>query len=184
MQEYGENAPQVTTENYSDYNASGLQSCSVYNGTMCAEPLRNLQNCMPDKQLLNGKLSVSPNKPQAIVEEEAQLILTTGLGFINPTPACTAAIVPFLCLNLFPLCDSNGTSYLPSSSECVDLRSETCAEIWDVAIGLLVSIGLDALPVCETLPETSISCEGQCKYLNIDACCKSLHYSEGTILLL
>ena len=119
----------MTTENYSDYNVSGLQSCSVYNGTMCAESLQGLQNCMPDKQLLNGKLYVSPNKPQAIVEEEAQLILTTGLGIVNPTPACTAAIVPFLCLNLFQLCDNNGTSYLPSSSESVDLRSETGAEI-------------------------------------------------------
>ena len=166
----------MTTENYSDYNASGLQSCSVYNGTMCAESLRHLQNCMPDKQLLNGKLYVSPNKPQVIVEEEAQLILMTGLGIVKPTPACTAAIVPFLCLNLFKLCDSNGTSYLPSSSECVDLRSETCAEIWGAANGLLVSNGLDPLPVCETLPETSISCESKWKYLNTqsDACCKSL----------
>ena len=141
----------------------GLQSCSVYNGTACAEPLQSLQNCLPDKQSNSSEVHVSPNKLQAIVEGEAQLFLTTGLGIVNPTPACTAAIVPFLCLNLFKLCDSNGTSYLPSSSECVDLRSETCAEIWDVANGLLVSIGLDPLPICETLPETSISCEGQWK---------------------
>ena len=63
---------------------------------------------------------------------------------------CQAVALPFLCLYLFPLCDENQTTYLPSMAECISVSTDICKSEWMTAKTLVTN-----LPVCSTLPNTS-----------------------------
>ena len=89
--------------------------------------------------------------------QQAQQFLT-GLQILNPSPECREVVEPFLCLYVFGLCDSSGELYLPSSGECETLTTETCAREWTMAQSLLSS---DQLPQCNSLPVTSVACNGE-----------------------
>ena len=81
--------------------------------------------------------------------------LLNGLSFISASPECEKAVLPFLCLHLFGLCDSNGTLYHPSSMDCETISTEVCQREWTAATNLL---GQETLPRCESLPEESLEC--------------------------
>ena len=68
------------------------------------------------------------------------------------SPECEEAVLPFLCLYLFGLCDSNETLYQPSSVDCVTISTVVCAREWIAATNIL---GQDALPQCGLLPSTN-----------------------------
>ena len=55
------------------------------------------------------------------------------LNFLNPSAACSEAVVPFLCVFLFGLCDSSGVSIQPTSTQCEQIRDVLCPDEWMVA---------------------------------------------------
>ena len=86
---------------------------------------------------------------QADLEQQVNQLLA-GLQFLNPSTECENAALPFLCRFTFPLCDSSGDLYLPSSGECETLTTVTCAREWEEAVAFL---GRERLPQCESLSE-------------------------------
>ena len=72
-------------------------------------------------------------------------------NFLSPSPECREAVVPFLCLFLFGLCDTSGLSLQPTSAQCLD-RDRLCEEEWRLAAVL------QDLPDCESLPSEQVLC--------------------------
>ncbi len=108
----------------------------VYVGEVCREVL---QSCLPGDQS-GGNISIPATGKQDEIEAQAQMLVSS-LLLLEPTQECKDAVVPFLCLYLFKLCSSelNGTLHQPSSQQCWDISSITCAS--------------QALPDCNSLPE-------------------------------
>ena len=73
-------------------------------------------------------------------------------NFLSPSPECREAVVPFLCLFLFGLCDTSGLSLQPTSAQCLDIRDRLCVEEWRLAAML------QDLPDCESLPSEQVLC--------------------------
>lgn len=46
---------------------------------------------------------------------------------------CGEAVLPFICLYLFPLCDGNQTLHLPSIDECNAISMGICSTEWKIA---------------------------------------------------
>ena len=74
------------------------------------------------------------------------------LQFLNPSPACSEAVVPFLCVFLFGLCDSSGVSIQPTSTQCEHIRDVLCPDEWTQAAGLT------ELPDCSIFPAEQDFC--------------------------
>ena len=127
-----------------------------YTGAVCRPHLEMLQSCLSDRST-SSDLEIYVSSTSGQLEQQAQQLLL-GLQLLNPTPECREAVEPFLCLYVFGLCDSSGELYLPSSGECETLTTETCAREWTMAQFLLSS---DQLPQCDTLPVTSVVCNGK-----------------------
>ena len=81
-----------------------------------------------------------------------------GLSFLSPSLECREAILPFLCLSIFSLCDSNNNLHTILKEDCLELRNDICAEEWSEAVGFL---GEGVLPVCEDLPDDTDECTGE-----------------------
>ena len=122
---------------------------AVYSGATCRAELQVYQECFSGSAGSNGDILIRSDINQETVETDAELLVESGLSFLNPSAECVAAIRPFLCLYLFGVCDSSSQLRQVSSSECVDLRDDICATEWSAAIGFL---GPGTLPVCEELP--------------------------------
>ncbi len=71
------------------------------------------------------------------------------------TPECVMATVPFLCLYLFGgVCDGNGTHFLPTREECIEISTGVCRTEWELAGNAMIT-----LPNCAILPrQESITC--------------------------
>ena len=132
-------------------------TCDSYTGDVCRDVLQSQQSCLPDG-LGSSEIHISPRDGdnQEELEIQAQLLLN-GLSspLISASPECEEAVLPFLCLYLFSLCDSDGTLYQPSSMDCVTISTVVCAREWIIATMLL---GQERLPQCESLPMTSLLC--------------------------
>ena len=62
---------------------------------------------------------------------------------------CTSAAIPFLCLYVYNLCStSDGVTLLPSSEECLYVKTVACRQEWIEASNLLPNL----LPDCDNLP--------------------------------
>ena len=126
-------------------------------GAVCRDVLQSQQSCLPDR-LGSSDIHISPRdgEDQEELEIQAQLLLN-GLSspLISASPECEEAVLPFLCLYLFSLCDSNGTLYQPSSMDCVTISTVVCAREWIIATNFL---GQEALPQCELLPAATVEC--------------------------
>ena len=83
--------------------------------------------------------------------------LVNGLSFLNPSQQCKEAIIPFLCISIFNLCDSSNTLHTITREDCLYIRDDVCARVWHTAVNFL---GADVLPVCEDLPDITIECIG------------------------
>ena len=129
--------------------------CTPYMGDVCKDALQSQQDCLPDRlgssdiyiPLLGGE-------NQKDLEVQARLLLN-GLSIIGASPECEKAVLPFLCLYVFRLCDSDGTLYQPSSMDCLTISTGVCEREWMEAVNLL---GPGVLPQCESLPSTSLVC--------------------------
>ena len=112
--------------------------------------LADLQSC----QTTNGSVYVSEGLD---FTELDTLIgdLKTGLKFLGASPECESAAISFFCLYLFGLCDASGSLHRPSSSDCITISTDTCANEWAIAATQF------PLPQCESFPATTPSlCEG------------------------
>ena len=89
-------------------------------------------------------------------EESTARDLIPSLEFLRPSDECREAVTPFLCLDLFGLCDSSGVSLQPTSGQCEDVRDRVCRTEWATAL----SLGVD-LPDCESFPSEQASCQSQ-----------------------
>ena len=136
------------------FQVLSLFNFTTYEGRGCRMHLQQLQECLP---VIDGsnEVYISPGNEEA---ELQAMQLISGLDLLNPSSECREAVIPFLCLYLFWLCDASGTMYQPSSDDCTTISTDTCAREWQAAVGVL---GVGVLPQCESLPGTSISCNGR-----------------------
>ena len=127
----------------------------VYTGDVCRDELLRQQGCLSDR-LGSSDVYISLRDGDNQEELEMQAMqLVNGLSFISASPECEKAVLPFLCLYLFGLCDSNETLYRPSSMDCVTISTGVCEREWMAATNFL---GQGALPQCESLPVESLTC--------------------------
>ena len=104
------------------------------------------------------------NVDQNTNEVTAQLVLS-GLTLIGASVRCKSSIMALVCLQLFPLCDGNGTDYRPSQDECTQISTVACGDEWQKIIALP---GVrDQLPNCNNLRASSIVCEGACTFVHV-----------------
>ena len=143
--------------------ANSTESCSQvesYSGEICRNELTSLQLCFFGAT--TSVLNIPTSIPQESSESDAML-LVNGLNILTPSEECLAAIVPFLCLSLFPLCDTDNNLRTVSREDCLSLRDEICVDIWRMATRVL---GPGVLPICEELPDVSNGCINS-KLLNL-----------------
>ena len=114
----------------------------MYAGSICREELLSLTLCyLGNADESNDHDPISVETTSHIQEAEQALLYFS----LIVTPQCSVEVKPFLCLYFFGLCDPvTGVSYLPSISQCKNLRDNVCMEEWKAA----VNFGL-ALPDCD-----------------------------------
>jgi hypothetical protein len=136
------------------------ESClqvKVYAGDVCRETLTKLQTCFSGVTTPPPALNIPSTVDQETGEGNA-LNLVNGLPLLNPSPQCREAIMPFLCLYTFTLCDSSNNLHTILREDCLGLRDDICAEEWIQAVGFL---GNGILPICENLPDGVDECSGK-----------------------
>ena len=137
--------------------SSSCLQIRIYTGEVCRGSLTSLQTCF------SGDTSPPPalNIPSLIDQEAGEsdaMNLVNGLSLLSPSPQCREAIMPFLCLSIFTLCDSSNHLHTILREDCLELRDNICAEEWRQAVTLL---GARVLPVCENLSDSADECIGQ-----------------------
>ena len=120
-----------------------------YSGEVCRDELTSLQKCFFGATTPSPALNIPTSISQDSSEEQA-MSLANGLSLLNPTEECIEAIVPFLCLALFPLCDHDNNLRTISREDCLSLRDEICVDPWRMAVQFL---GSGVLPICEDLAD-------------------------------
>ena len=131
-------------------------SCSqveTYSGEVCRNTLTALQACYSNEK---SALSIPTSIDQEDTEDLANL-LVNGLQFFFASQECIEAAEPFICLTLFPLCDSDNIMRTVSRDDCVSLR-DICGSAFRQAELLL---GPSSLPNCEKLPDIIDECNGK-----------------------
>ena len=129
-----------------------------YTGTVCREVLQARQSCLQDRNTTDDIFIAADPTSSQLAREERATLFVGGLSLLNPSPECMQAVVPFLCSYIFPLCDSSGLPYLPSSVQCREIINGICANEFDVAEMLA---GESQLPQCQLLPEATRECNGE-----------------------
>ena len=127
---------------------------SEYSGEVCINELASLQMCFSG---VTSPLNIPSSIDQQTGETDA-MSLVNGLSFLNPSQQCSEAIMPFLCLSIFSLCDSNNTLHTILRQDCLDIRDDVCDSVWSQAVSFL---GDGVLPVCEDLPDVIVDCIGR-----------------------
>ena len=133
---------------------------SEYSGEVCRDELMSLQMCFSG---VTSPLNIPSSIDQQTVESDATR-LVNGLSFLNPSQQCSEAIMPFLCLSIFGLCDSSNTLHTVLRQECLDIRDDICTREWSQAIAFL---GDGVLPVCEDLPDVTADCIGMLNIIHM-----------------
>lgn len=125
-------------------------SCSaeVYEGKICVLALQLQQSYLQGRE--DDSTVYIESGRNAL--ENATVSQLQNLAQLQPSEECSAAVVPFLCLYTFGLCDGNGTLHRPSSKQCMYIRNVTCKTEWDLAVAV---VGEGALPHCHLLPDTT-----------------------------
>ena len=139
-------------------DVGNISTCSseIYTGDVCHSTLQMLQDCYTSSS--SEIFIATQSQKQSELENSATLLLRVGLNALNPSQRCERAIKPFLCLYLFPLCDTNGMIHRPSTEECKTVRDEVCSEEWKMTEAVF---GSNLFPQCESLPATSVNCQGR-----------------------
>ena len=108
-----------------------------------------LQSCYQAGSASSLMLKVPSTIDQAVLDSRASWQFNS-LIYLNPTQECSDAIQPYICLNLFGLCDINGDYRTILRGECLRLRDGICSREWQTAHSFLPA---GILPVCEDLPD-------------------------------
>ena len=128
-----------------------------YSG-VCRETLTSQQVCFSGATSSPTTLIIPASIDQESNERKA-LQLLNGLTHLAPSEECLEAVKPFLCLTLFPFCDSDNGLNTISRKDCTSLRDDICEYVWKQATHFL---GHGVLPICEKLPDISKECNGNC----------------------
>ena len=130
----------------------------IYTGSICREALQTQQSCLLDRNTSSDIfIAVDPASSKSSKEEQASLFIQ-GLPFLAPGPECMKAVIPFLCFNIFPLCDSSSGLHQPSSEECREITEDICAREFQTAAMFATD---DQLPQCQLLPDTALKCNSK-----------------------
>ena len=136
-------------------DSSGIcTQVSEYSGEVCRDELASLQMCFSG---VTSPLNIPSSIDQQTGESDA-MTLVNGLSILNPSQQCSDAIMPFLCLSIFNLCDSSNTLHTILRQDCLDIRDDVCDSVWSQAVSFL---GDGVLPVCEDLPDVIVDCIGR-----------------------
>ena len=120
------------------------EECLAVVSATCKDTLLQLQKCLPEKEEGSDEVYVSSAVDQRETEGLA-VTLIDSLKLLSPSSECLKMAEPFLCLYLFPLCNTaNGTTYHPTYNECVVLTTDVCQSEWEIAVQLFSS----NLPQC------------------------------------
>ena len=127
---------------------------TAYSGDICRDELLSLQTCF------SGVTSPPPalNIPSSIDQEAGEndiMSLVNGLSLLRPSQQCRESMLPFFCTFIFNLCDNNNTLHTILREDCLHIRDDVCAEVWQIAVDYQVP-----LPVCEDLQEITVECIG------------------------
>lgn len=130
--------------------------CQLYtnNESLCYPFLIQYKSCIPSLMNKSG-LYIQPSGMLQQSESTASQIQSFQ-AFLSPQ--CQVVALPFLCLYLFPLCNDDQTTFLPSMAECISISTDICRTEW-----MLTSSLVNNLPVCSKLPSVS-SCKGMVYY--------------------
>ena len=89
-------------------------------------------------------------------------LLFGGISIFKPSDECKDLALPFMCLFIFGLCDSNSQLYQPTMEECDMVTEGVCEGVFNDLEDAAAAIGqADQLPQCELLPETSLNCNSK-----------------------
>ena len=127
---------------------------SEYSGEVCRDELMSLQICFSGVASPPPPLNIPSSIDQQTEESDAMRLVNS----LNPSQQCSEAIMPFLCLYTFSLCDSSNTLHTILRQDCLDIRDDVCTREWSQAIAFL---GDGVLPVCEDLPDVIENCTGK-----------------------
>ena len=123
-----------------------------------------MKACLPGVQQNSSNVEIASDVDQEANENTAQLVIN-GLSFLGASEACRSSFIPFMCLQLFPLCDGNGTTHKPSRDQCIEISTVVCKDEWQKALTFLSA--RKNLPDCESL---SLTKELVCKGINSSYC--------------
>ena len=142
------NANSVQQENGSDPRPSCTPT--KYTGEICKSTFLGLQHCILN-QSIGGNINIS-----AVNQHILEQMIMFGVGIHNLSQECKAVLIPFLCQYLLTPCDERGIAYYPSLEDCVYIRDQVCAVVWDKVVRIP-----DQLPSCESLPVESVCKPGE-----------------------
>ena len=109
-------------ENGTSVSNRNCSQMSQYSGEVCRDEPMSLQMCFSG---VTSPLNIPSSIDQQTRENDA-MSLVNGLSFLNPSQQCSEAIMPFLCLSIFCLCDSNNTLHTILRQDCLDVRDDVC----------------------------------------------------------
>ena len=131
------------------------------NQSVCYPVLQQYKRCSP---ALNQTSSLYISSNVNVQESESAILQLLRLKN-SLSSKCQVAILPFICLYLFPLCGENHTEYLPSFGECNSISNDICKVEWQMAQQLLSN----SLPNCAALPYVTSACNSMLQ-LDIHTC--------------
>ena len=154
-------AHELPVNNNLQITNSSNSSCfpDVYTGAVCRDTLQLHQQCLANSYS-GSEVYIPSDRDQQQLEQQVTLLIA-GLQSLAPSPECSEAAIPLICLFYFGLCDSSGELQLPSATQCETVSNRTCAREFQLATAILSS---DVLPQCENLPTTSGSTFCTSKY--------------------
>ena len=141
-----------------DSTEADICTSENYTGSICREVLQVQQSCLPDRNTTNIILiATDPTTRQLSKEEEAVKLIEAILSQ-SPTSKCVEELIPFLCFYIFPLCDSSGRLYQPSSVDCstIIVTNGTCANEIEIVTNMITE------DECQVLPEMSTALIQKC----------------------
>ena len=142
-------------------NVSGsfVQECSQkvrYEGKVCYEELAQWQLCFSVGPQDTNDIYLPILGDQQETEATARQLLSS-FHLLGPSSECVASFQPFLCLELFGLCDANNQLHQVTQADCVRLTTDVCRKEFDFARNFL---GVGVLPSCDSFQNQESQCIG------------------------
>ena len=123
-----------------------------YEGEICSKEFAQWQLCFLGPQD-TSEIYLPAFNDQQETEATAHQLLSY-FHILGPSSECVAAFQPFLCLELFGLCDSRNQLHQVTRTDCVRLTTDTCRKELNAAREFL------DLPSCDTFEDRDF--ETQC----------------------